>query len=174
MNTQTIDDSDFGAPAELGRLDSVAGQIVVSTATAEMIPQLAQLLADDEIAQTREDVTDLRAYRRAFDAIDASPEQHLFVGLIDVQPVAMLQVSLIPTLSRSGTLRAQLEGVRVAEPLRGTGVGTALLQWAIEFARESGAGLVQLTTDRTREEALHFYQRLGFTDSHLGLKLVFE
>ncbi|MDR4304644.1 GNAT family N-acetyltransferase, partial [Bacillus mycoides] len=30
---------------------------------------------------------------------------------------------------------------------------------------------VQLTTDKERQEALHFYKKLGFKDSHEGLKL---
>ncbi len=30
---------------------------------------------------------------------------------------------------------------------------------------------VQLTTDRSRADALRFYERLGFTASHVGLKL---
>lgn len=54
---------------------------------------------------------------------------------------------------------------------RGTGAGRVLVEWAIAEARRRGCGLVQLTTDRTRVDAHRFYARLGFVDSHLGLKL---
>jgi GNAT superfamily N-acetyltransferase len=60
--------------------------------------------------------------------------------------------------------------VRVRANLRGQGVGAALLTWAVEEARRRGCGLVQLTTDTRRPEAHHFYERLGFTASHVGFK----
>ncbi len=154
-----------------GRIHSVAGAIALSRAERQHLPGLVRLLGDDEIGSTRESSSEDGVYARAFDAIAADPNQVLVIGLIADQPVAMLQISFIPTLSRRGALRAQLEGIRVAEPLRGTGVGTALMQWTIEYCRDHGANLVQLTTDRRRGEAHTFYARFGFVDSHLGLKL---
>lgn len=68
-------------------------------------------------------------------------------------------------------LRAQIEAVRVAAPWRGQGLGRAMIEWAIEAARRSGCGLVQLTSDKRRHDAIRFYQSLGFTASHEGLKL---
>jgi GNAT superfamily N-acetyltransferase len=85
--------------------------------------------------------------------------------------VATLQLDLIPSLSRGGTRRAQIEAVRVASGRRGGGVGRRLVEWAIAEARREGCGLVQLTTDRQRADALRFYASLGFVDSHHGLKL---
>lgn len=78
---------------------------------------------------------------------------------------------MIPGLSRSGTLRGQIEAVRVHVDHRGAGGGRLLVRWAIDEARRRGCGLVQLTTDRSRADAHRFYARLGFADSHLGLKL---
>jgi GNAT superfamily N-acetyltransferase len=78
---------------------------------------------------------------------------------------------VIPGLSRSGTRRGQIEAVRVHRDHRGAGAGRLLVQWAIDEARRRGCGLVQLMTDRTRVDAHRFYTRLGFVDSHLGLKL---
>lgn len=43
--------------------------------------------------------------------------------------------------------------------------------WAIGEARHRGCALVQLTTDKSRVDGHRFYERLGFTDSHEGLKL---
>ena len=42
---------------------------------------------------------------------------------------------------------------------------------AVELARNEGCHLVQLTTDKRRQEALRFYERLGFKASHEGMKL---
>ena len=46
-----------------------------------------------------------------------------------------------------------------------------MIEWAIETARGQGCGLVQLTSDKRRPDAVRFYQSLGFTASHEGLKL---
>lgn len=42
---------------------------------------------------------------------------------------------------------------------------------AIEAARQDGCGLVQLTSDKRRADAIRFYESLGFEASHEGLKL---
>ena len=46
-----------------------------------------------------------------------------------------------------------------------------MIEWAIGQAREHGCGLVQLTSDKRRPDALRFYESLGFTASHEGFKL---
>ena len=46
-----------------------------------------------------------------------------------------------------------------------------MIEWAIEVARGQGCGLVQLTSDKRRPDAVRFYESLGFTASHEGLKL---
>jgi GNAT superfamily N-acetyltransferase len=61
--------------------------------------------------------------------------------------------------------------VRIAPGLRSRGLGRTLLEWAIERARARGCHMVQLTSDKTRPDAIRFYQTLGFAASHEGMKL---
>lgn len=61
--------------------------------------------------------------------------------------------------------------MRVRSDLRGDGLGSELIGWAVEEARRQGCSLVQLTSDASREGAHRFYERLGFTASHIGFKL---
>ncbi|MEQ9399506.1 MAG: GNAT family N-acetyltransferase [Longimicrobiales bacterium] len=70
-----------------------------------------------------------------------------------------------------GGWRGQIEGVRVAGSVRGRGVGRLLVEEAVRRARGRGCHLVQLTTDRRRDDALRFYESLGFVASHHGMKL---
>lgn len=133
------------------------------------VPQLIALLADDPISASRE-TPGSGAYWAAFDAIEADPRNRLIVGEADGQPVAMLQLTTIPSLARGGVLRAQIEGVHVAAGQRGKGLGTAIISWAMDQAREAGCGLVQLTSDKRRTDAIRFYQSLGFEATHEGLK----
>ena len=45
------------------------------------------------------------------------------------------------------------------------------MTWAIDEARRRGCALVQLTSDKSRQAAHRFYERLGFVASHEGMKL---
>jgi GNAT superfamily N-acetyltransferase len=85
--------------------------------------------------------------------------------------VGVLQLTFIPSITYRGGWRALIEGVRVAAAIRSGGVGRQLVEWAIARARERGCHVVQLTSDKSRVDAIRFYERLGFVASHEGLKL---
>eukprot|EP01113_Clastostelium_recurvatum_P000184 TRINITY_DN1008_c0_g1_i2.p1 TRINITY_DN1008_c0_g1~~TRINITY_DN1008_c0_g1_i2.p1 ORF type:complete len:201 (+),score=50.91 TRINITY_DN1008_c0_g1_i2:126-728(+) len=100
----------------------------------------------------------------------SSPSQTNSNGdIVDV--AGTLQLTFIPGLSRGGMLRAQIEAVRVRADERGTGLGSLFLQKALDECRKRGAGMAQLTTDKRREDAHRFYEKLGFVASHEGMKL---
>lgn len=147
--------------------------IAIRKAAAAEVAAIIAMLADDALGAQREDASlPLRdSYRSAFAAIDADLNQLLAVVEHDGEIIGCMQISFIPGLSRMGMWRGQIESVRIASHIRGGGVGRQMIVWAIEQCRERGCGLVQLTTDKSRSDALRFYQSLGFTDSHEGLKL---
>jgi GNAT superfamily N-acetyltransferase len=135
---------------------------------------IVRLLADDPLGRTREVANGEQladAYWRAFQAIDADPQQLLVVAEVEGQIVGTLQLSFIPSLTYTGGERAQIEGVRIAASHRGRGLGRGMVLWAIERARARGCRLVQLTTDQRRPEAVRFYASLGFRPTHVGMKL---
>lgn len=141
-------------------------------ATAADLPALLRLLADDDVAQARGGYTAevTPAVRAAFDEIGRDPNNELWLGERDGQVIAMLQLTLIPGLSRGGMRRALVEAVRVRADLRGQRIGEALMAHIEQRAKAGGCGLVQLTTDRQRLAAHRFYERLGYVASHLGMK----
>ena len=71
----------------------------------------------------------------------------------------MQQITFTPYITHQGGWRATIEGVRTASSVRGKGVGTKMIYWAIERAKERGCHLIQLTTDKQRPDALRFYER---------------
>lgn len=81
-----------------------------------------------------------------------------------------MQFTVIHHINRRGTKRAQIESVHVRGDFQGQGIGKKLMQFAIELAQEAGCGIVQLTTDKNRDDAHRFYKNLGFEDSHIGMK----
>ncbi len=142
-------------------------------ARREDLAAIVALLADDPLGATREIGGGVvaAAYVEAFDAIDGDVNNSVLVGERGGEVVACVQVTLTASLTRSGATRATLEGVRVRGDARGAGAGEALVREAIALARERGATLVQLTSDKRRPDAIRFYERLGFEASHEGLKL---
>jgi GNAT superfamily N-acetyltransferase len=156
----------------LAETDLGGRRLVLRRARAADVPELVRLLAADQLGATRENADgDLGPYLEAFEALDRDPA-HLLVVVDDGgRAVGTLQLSVIPGLARRGALRAQIEAVRVAADLRGSGVGAWMIGWAIDEARRRRCALVQLTTDRRRTDAHRFYERLGFVASHEGMKL---
>ena len=127
------------------------------------------MLADDPLGQARES-SDLAPYLPAFDEIAGNPMHQLIVGEIDGRIVATCQLTILTGLSRQGAKRALVEAVRVVADLRGQRIGEALMAECEARARAAGANVIQLTTDKTRLRAHGFYDRLGFTASHIGYK----
>jgi len=93
------------------------------------------------------------------------------VAVRDGRVVGTLQLTIVPGLSRRGATRSIIEAVRIHTDERGCGLGGRLIEWAIDESRREGCQLVQLTSDTTRTDAHRFYERLGFTASHVGFKL---
>jgi GNAT superfamily N-acetyltransferase len=151
----------------------VSAPLTFRRARANDLGVIVGLLADDPIGRTRESSTaELdENYAAAFAAIEQDPNQLLAVAERDGRIVGVLQLSFIPGLTRSGMWRGQIEGVRVAAAERGSGVGRAMIEWAIAESRKRGCGLVQLTSDKRRAGAHAFYEALGFQATHQGYKL---
>ncbi|MFB7654185.1 MULTISPECIES: GNAT family N-acetyltransferase [unclassified Streptomyces] len=139
--------------------------------TAADIPAIVAMLADDPLGAQRESPDDLDPYLAALERLDADPNQHVVVAVRDSRVVGTLQLTIVPGLSRRGATRSIIEGVRIHADERGSGLGTQLIEWAIDESRRQGCQLVQLTSDKTRTDAHRFYERLGFSSSHTGFKL---
>jgi ribosomal protein S18 acetylase RimI-like enzyme len=63
----------------------------------------------------------------------------------------------------TGSDDAWLEDLYVADAARGTGLGRALTEYAIERARERGCGRIQLDVNFANEAARALYESLGFS-----------
>lgn len=137
------------------------------------LPAMLAILADDVLGATREDLGGAaRArYESAFRQIQAQQGNRIVLAIAGDEIMGMLQLTFIPGLSHQGAMRAQIESVRVKGAARGRGIGRRLFGEAIALAREAGCAVVQLTTDRRRDDAVRFYESLGFSATHWGMKL---
>ncbi|MGC0339447.1 N-acetyltransferase family protein [Streptomyces sp. SLBN-8D4] len=147
------------------------GELDIRPATTDDVSAIVDMLADDPLGAQRESPDDLAPYLAALERLSCDPNQHLVVATRKDRVVGTLQLTVVPGLSRRGATRSIIEGVRVHADERGSGLGSRLIEWAIEESRRQNCQLVQLTSDNTRTDAHRFYERLGFTASHVGFKL---
>lgn len=142
-------------------------------ATRSDVPAIVRLLADDELGSRRERYAEPlpESYYSAFEQIENDPNHELIVAEQDGQVIGTLHLMFLLSLSFQGSLRSQVESVRVDRRFQNQGIGGRMMRWAIERARERGAHILQLTTHHTRIDAHRFYERLGFQGTHLGMKL---
>jgi GNAT superfamily N-acetyltransferase len=147
------------------------GDLEIREATAGDLPAIVAMLADDPLGAQRESPDDLAPYRAALQRLEADPNQHLVVAVRTGRVIGTLQLTIIPGLSHQGATRALIEAVRIHSDERGSGLGSLLIEWAIDTARRLDCRMVQLTSDKSRTDAHRFYERLGFTASHEGFKM---
>jgi len=145
-------------------------------ATKNDIPAIVKMIANDKLGQLREDYQEPlpEKYYSAFKNIDADANQELVVVENNTNEIiGTLQLSFIQYLTYQGGIRAQIEAVRIREDYRGKGIGKLVFVWAIDRAKQRKAHVLQLTTDKKRPDAIAFYKKLGFVNSHEGMKLHF-
>jgi len=156
-------------------VETPRGTLVIRRANRGDLFAIVSLLSDDAVSASRGDTAsaeDEAAYRAALERIIGDPANELVVVVDQAETiVGTLQLTLIPGMARRGSTRLLVEAVRVANSVRSSGIGTALMKWVVEqAAHELDAPLVQLTSDAARSDAHRFYRRLGFVDSHVGFK----
>ncbi|TDL32693.1 GNAT family N-acetyltransferase [Jeotgalibacillus sp. S-D1] len=142
-------------------------------ATEQDLNRIVKMLADDPLGSKRELYEEPLpdGYIKAFNAISSDPNNELIVAYRENEVIGVQQITFTPYITHQGAWRATIEGVRTSSSERGKGIGKELIRFAIQRAKERGCHLVQLTTDKKREDALRFYEHLGFVASHEGLKM---
>lgn len=142
----------------------------IRSASLNDVANIVSLLQDDILGKTRES-DDLSLYKAGLKAILDDKLNYFFVAELDHEIVGCFQLTIIPSLSRGASTRALIESVRIKSSMRGKKLGLEMMKWAIDFCKGQNCSLVQLTTDKQRQQAHDFYKKLGFVASHIGMKL---
>tara|TARA_R110002167_G_scaffold89012_4_gene239987 strand:+ start:23004 stop:23444 length:441 start_codon:yes stop_codon:yes gene_type:complete len=91
-------------------------------------------------------------------------------AFLDAQAIGTCTVNVCPNLSWAGRPYAIIENVMVAPANRGSGVGTALLKFAQQYAQDLGCYKIALMTGSKRASTLEFYEKAGFTGDKIGFQ----
>ena len=127
-------------------------------ALARMLEQLGYPTEASEIPKRLERMSD-------------RPGTTVFVAEQSGAPVGVVTIHLFPSLHTSEPV-AWLTALVVDETARGTGVGSALVQRAEEWAVRHGASRLALTSALRRTEAHEFYKTRDYV--HTGVRLAKE
>jgi len=152
---------------------TAAPAITCRPARREDVAAIVRLLADDALGADREVVADPPppAYFEAFERVDADPRNLLAVAEDATGAVVgTLQMTFIPGLSNQGAELALVEAVRIDSRRRGQGLGEIMMLWAMAEARRRGCRNIELFTHLSRVAAKRFYERLGFEQTHAGMR----
>jgi len=155
-------------------LSTRAGEVTLRRASEADADAIIALLSDDPVSAARGDVAsadDRPRYVAGLTEILSDPMNDLLVAEADGAVFGTFQLTLLPGMARRGARRVLVEAVRVRADQRSAGLGSAMMRWVTDDAAPAlDAALVQLTSDAARVDAHRFYERLGFTGSHVGFK----
>ena len=143
-------------------------------ATENDVLVIVKMIADDELGKKRENfqIPLPSDYLKSFEKINSDVNQELIVVENEnLEIIGTFQLSFIQYLTYRGGIRAQIEAVRIRKDKRELGIGKIMFEWAINRAKARKAHLIQLTTDKKRSKAIKFYEKLGFNQSHEGMKM---
>lgn len=90
------------------------------------------------------------------------PSYRVFVAEFEGEIVGTYELLIMDNLAKRGQKSATVEDVTVATKYRGRGIGRAMMQHALQLAKDARCYKLALSSNLSREDAHAFYEGLGF------------
>ncbi|MHB1145755.1 MAG: GNAT family N-acetyltransferase [Thiobacillus sp.] len=143
--------------------------IRITPASEADIPELIELLG--VLFSIEQDFTpDTDKQRRGLAALLASSGGHIAIARDQAARAVGMATAQLVISTAEGAPSAWIEDVVVREDWRGQGLGRALLDAVLAWARARGAVRAQLLADLDNTPALAFYDRLAWQPTRLGAR----
>lgn len=148
-------------------------QFNIDVAKLEDIPALVELLA--ALFSIEADFKpDVAKQVQGLRMLILSPETGVIKVARDTDGLVIGMVSAQLVISTAqGAPSAWVEDMIIDEKHRGVGLGKALLNDALAWAKQKGASRAQLLVDIENEPALGYYQHLGWETTQLQARKIF-
>jgi GNAT superfamily N-acetyltransferase len=141
--------------------------ITIAPASEADIPELIDLLA--VLFSIEQDFSpDPDKQRHGLATLLASPTGHIAIARDTTSRAVGMATAQLVISTAEGAPSAWVEDVVVREDFRGKGLGRALLDAVLAWARSQGALRAQLLADLDNAPALAFYDRVGWQPTRLG------
>ncbi len=154
-------------------MTAIATETRIEPATLEDLPQLTELVMS-LLAEEEDFHVDKTKQQHGIKMILEQPNRgRIFVIRNDHSLLAMVNLLFTISTAEGGPV-IMMEDVIVHPMHRGQGYGSRLLKHAIEFSREKKFKRITLLTDKISAESQRFFQKHGFSFSHMiPMRLVF-
>ena len=130
---------------------------------ARVVPQLAQLIYQLGLEEEG-DPAEPAEIAAIVAALLKTGSSDFLLATADDQPIGCLQIAYRLSTWQA-TRYAYLEDVYLTKEARGRGVGTKMLDYALQRAEGQHCDSIHLDVRRANTAAQRLYARLGFTDS---------
>ncbi len=134
--------------------------VAFRAAAEDDLEAVLALYADPDLDAGK--VLDIDAARRLFARMHTYPSYRLYVGELGGEIVATFTLLIMDNLAHCGSPSAVMEAVVVRGDHRGSGVGRAMVAYALRLCHQAGCYKLALSSNRRRDAAHRFYEGLGF------------
>jgi GNAT superfamily N-acetyltransferase len=129
-------------------------------ASKEDIPEVLRLYAQPDLDNGK--VLSLPEAERHFERIAGYPDYKIHVAFVGTQLVGTFALLIMDNLAHMGAPSAIIEDFAVDPEWQGRGIGTRMMQYAMQLSRARGCYKAALSSNLKREKAHAFYESLGF------------
>jgi ribosomal protein S18 acetylase RimI-like enzyme len=129
-------------------------------ATIDDLPQILGLYAQ---LNPEDSPIDLATAEKIWKDGEARNAVKYIVATENGAVVGTCNIAIIPNLTRSGRPYGVIENVITDAGCRRAGIGRAIMEKAVEFAKSNDCYKVLLQSSVKREEAHRFYESIGFS-----------
>ena len=134
--------------------------IAIREARGEDVERVLELYREGEIGA--EDPFPAEEARAKLAAFRKYPSYRVFVAEFEGEISGTYELLIMDNLAKRGRKSAIVEDVAVAKRHQGRGIGRAMMQHAMQLAKDARCYKLTLSSNLNRDEAHRFYEALGF------------
>jgi len=144
--------------------------LAIREALQSDLPDVLGLYA--QLGQDDGSILDENEAIRIFNTMKIYPDYRLYLAELDGKAVGTFTLLIMDNIAHKGAKSAVLEDVVVSESMRGKGIGTLMMAYAGNLAKEKGCYKLAFSSNKNRTDAHRFYEKLGF-EQH-GISFLME
>ncbi len=145
--------------------------ISITEAIENELPQILDLY--ENVLDKDKQILSLSEAQTIFLKMSQYPDYHLYTAKFKGRVIGSFALLIMDNLAHFGTPSAIVEDVVVAVNYQNLGIGRQMMQFVIEKAKEKGCYKLVLSSNKVREKAHSFYEKLGFEKHGYSFKIEF-
>lgn len=134
-------------------------KINIREAKDQDLPQILKLYS--ELGMDDGIVLNIEEANKLFEKIKSYPDYKLYVAITNNEIVGTFALLIMDNLAHNGASSGIIEDVVVKKSLRGLGIGTEMMNFAVQILKNKKCYKLMLSSNLEREDAHKFYEKLG-------------